>query len=285
MCAATSLDNGAVVATFASCHTPLHMPLIYTTLSVFIVSAVSLVGLTTLALTRRFASAIPILVSISVGALLGDAFIHLIPEALAASDSLMPPLAIIAGMLGFYAFEHALHWHHHTSMHEGEHRVETLDGKVAARSTRVKPAGLIILTSDALHNALDGLIIAASFIADPGLGLATTVAIILHEIPQEIGDFGVLVHAGLTNRQALMANFISALFAFLGAGLGLLLGSAGEALALGVLPLAAGGFIYIAAADLIPELHKTRIARIALLQFLGVLLGVGAMLALRIVAE
>jgi zinc and cadmium transporter len=258
------------------------MILLYTTISVFIVSAVSLIGIATLSLTKRFAGTIPILVSISVGALLGDAFIHLIPEALKGNETLLIPLLIIAGILAFFGFEHMLHWHHHTSTHEGEHQVETLRGPIR---TKLHPAGFIILTSDALHNALDGLIIAASFIAGSGLGLATTMAIILHEIPQELGDFGVLIHAGFTKRQALVANFASALFAFLGAGVGLLLAGAGETLATLMLPVAAGGFIYIATADLIPELHKTRNGGIALLQFLGVLLGVGAMLALRVFAE
>jgi zinc and cadmium transporter len=259
------------------------MIFVYTTISVLLVSACSLVGLVALSFTRRFAGIVPLLVSISVGALLGDAFIHLIPETLTEGDPLLGPLFVIAGILGFFIFEHALHWHHHTTTHEGRHDVETIHVDQQTRS--VKTTGLVILTSDALHNALDGLIIAASFMADLRLGIATTIAIILHEIPQELGDFGVLLHAGYTERQALKANILSALCAFLGAFIGLLIAGASETILAAMLPLAAGGFIYIATADLIPELHKTRDRRIALLQFLGVLAGIVAMLLLRIFAE
>ncbi len=206
-----------------------------------------------------------IFISLAVGALLGDAFIHLIPEAFSEiKDVVLTSILIISGILIFFALEKFLHWHHH-----GEDKEES----------HIHPVGRLILFSDSIHNFMDGMIIGASFLISIPVGLATTLAVILHEIPQEIGDFAVLLHAGHTKLRALWLNFLSALLAIAGVLIVLALGKE-QSLALWISPIAAGGFIYIAVADLIPELQKTKEIKYSLLQILAVLIGVLAMVAL-----
>ena len=129
-------------------------------------------------------------------------------------------------------------------------------------------------------NFIDGIIIGASFLISVPVGLATTLAVILHEIPQEIGDFAVLLHSGYTKKRALWLNFLSALTAILGAIVLFTIGNMAEVSSFYFLPIAAGGFIYIAVADLIPELHKTKEVKYSVLQILAVIVGVLAMVAL-----
>ena len=208
--------------------------------SVLIVSAISLVGIFTLSLRDNFIKGITfILVGVATGALLGDAFIHLIPEAFAeAADPTLVSLTVIGGMLIFFVLEKFLHWHHHQGLEGSE--------------PEVHPVGKMILVSDGVHNFVDGLIIAASYLVSIEVGIATTIAVVLHEIPQEIGDFGVLLHAGYSKGKALFYNFVSALFAVLGAAVALVLGGATEAFTVWLVPLAAGGVIYIALTHPIP---------------------------------
>lgn len=239
--------------------------------SVLIVSAISLIGIFTLSLRDSFIKGITfVLVGIATGALLGDAFIHLIPESLEeAANPTILALTIIAGILIFFVLEKFLHWHHHQGLEGSE--------------PEIHPVGKMILVSDGVHNFVDGLIIAASYLVSIEVGVATTIAVILHEIPQEIGDFGVLLHAGYTKTKALFYNFVSALFAVLGASVALLLGGATETFTAWLIPIAAGGFIYIALTDLIPELHKTKSLRHSALQLLAVMFGVAAMVALLLI--
>lgn len=230
-------------------------------------SFISLLGVTLLSakedLLRKY---LFLFISVAVGALLGDAFIHLIPEALEESSSqTLTSTLIILGILFFFVIEKFLHWHHH-----GEDSEEMY----------IHPVGKLILFSDGVHNFLDGIIIAASFMVSIPVGIATTLAVILHEIPQEIGDFAVLLHSGYTRKRALFLNFISALTALLGAFVFFLLGELSESLSLYFVPIAAGGFIYIAVADLIPELHKTKKVHYSIYQLAAVILGVLAMFAL-----
>ncbi len=244
------------------------MPEIYAILSVVAVSLLSFVGVFALSINQdRLRRHVFVLVSLAVGALLGDAFIHIIPEVFA--DSAAPTatsLYIIAGIIIFFAIEKFLHWHHHDN---------------DAAHNHAHPVGKLILISDGLHNFLDGLIIAASFAVSIPVGIATTIAVILHEIPQEIGDFGVLIHAGYSRGQALLLNFLSALGAVIGALVFIIFGSdmSGGA----ILPIAAGGFIYIALSDLVPELQKTKTARSSVIQFVAILIGIAAMAALTLV--
>lgn len=236
--------------------------------SVLAISAVSLIGVFALSLKERMLrSSLFILVSLAAGALLGDAFIHLIPEAYAeAASPLSVSLAILAGVLGFFVIEKGLHWHHH----------QGIEGTEPA----VHPIGKLVLFSDGVHNFIDGLIIGSSYLVSVEAGIATTIAVILHEIPQEIGDFGVLLHAGYTKAKALWFNFLSALASVFGAVLAFILGSSVEGLTLWLIPIAAGGFIYIALSDLIPELHKEGSARHSALQFLWIVIGILSMVFL-----
>jgi zinc and cadmium transporter len=234
-------------------------------LSVLAVSLVSLLGLLTLsadeARVRRLAGA---LMSFAVGALLGDAFIHLIPEIFATGEpTLRPSLLVLGGMLVFFVVEKLLR-HHHGTLHVHHHEHARGHAELAA----------INLIGDAVHNFIDGVLIAASYLSSPTLGLATTVAVLLHEIPQEFGDFGVLIHSGLGVRKAVLFNLASASVSILGAAVTLATGAvAGSAITAALLPVAAGGFVYIAAADLIPELQHDRSLR-ALVQQAG-LIGAG----------
>ena len=239
----------------------------YAFISVIIVSLISLIGVMLLSLRedllRKY---IFIFISVAVGALLGDAFIHLIPEAFSETDNTtLVSILIISGILLFFVLEKFLHWHHH-----GED-MDELD---------IHPVGKLILFSDGVHNFLDGIIIAASFMVSIPVGIATTIAVILHEIPQEVGDFAVLLHSGYTKKRALCLNFLSALTALLGAAVFFIIGGVAESLNAYFLPIAAGGFIYIAVADLIPELHKTKEAKHSFYHLTAVVLGVFAMVAL-----
>jgi len=240
---------------------------LYGFISVIIVSLVSLIGVFTLSLRedllRKY---VFVLISLAVGGLLGDAFIHLIPEALESSlNPTLTSVLIIVGILFFFILEKFLHWHHH-----GEDKTDS----------HIHPVGKLVLFSDGIHNFLDGIIIGASFIISLPVGIATTIAVILHEIPQEIGDFAVLIHSGYTKARALWLNFLSALCALLGLSVAFILGETGETFILWILPMAAGGFIYIAVADLIPELHKTKEANKSLMQLGAVMVGILAMVLL-----
>lgn len=241
---------------------------LYSLASVAIVSLVSLIGIFTISIKEEsLRKHIFLLVSLAVGGLLGDAIIHLIPEAFEMSDNTtMVSLAIIGGIVIFFVLEKVLHWHHHAA---GEHNEET-----------IHLTGKMILISDGTHNFIDGLIIGGSFLVSTEVGIATTIAVILHEIPQEIGDFGVLLHSGYTKAKALWFNFLSALTSVAGVFVALSLADTGQTLSMWLLPIAAGGFIYIAMSDLIPELHKTKGLKHSALQLIAVIIGVLAMVML-----
>ncbi len=243
------------------------MTYLYAFLGTLAVSLVSLTGLFTLSrkedVIRKY---IYFFVSLAVGALLGDAFIHLIPESFESLENgTMVGLLVILGFFLFFVVEKFLHWHHHDDDADENH---------------VHPVGNLVLFSDGVHNFIDGVVIGVSFMISVPLGVATTLAVVLHEIPQEIGDFAVLLHAGYSRKRALWLNFLSALAAVFGTFVAFFLGEKGEGLVTYILPIAAGGFIYIAAADLIPELQKTKSVKQSFLQFLSIALGVGLMLAL-----
>ncbi|MFA5059751.1 MAG: ZIP family metal transporter [Candidatus Omnitrophota bacterium] len=240
-------------------------PSISALISVSLVSIISLAGAFTLSLNKEFLRKILLfLVSFAVGALFGDAFIHLLPEAFEELGlSLQTSLLVISGILIFFVLEKFLRWRHcHILESSHEH---------------VHPMATLSLIGDAVHNLMDGMIIGASYLASPAIGVATTLAVILHEIPQEIGDFGILVHSGLTVRKALFFNFLSALTAFVGLGISLFIGPHITGYASYIVPVTAGGFLYIAGSDLIPELHHDVKASISLGQFVCIILGVGLM--------
>jgi len=247
---------------------------LYTLLSVFAVSAISLIGIFFISFNAsRLKWLLLFFVGIAIGALLGDALIHLLPEAGHEIGPKNAALWALVGIFIFFVLEKVLHWHHHHGIHESKTLEECEDC-----DDKVKPFGVLIIVSDGLHNVIDGVIIAAGFLISVEVGIATTIAVALHEIPQEIGDFGVLLHAGFSRMQALIANFASGLSALLGAGVVLFIGTSIE----GVVPIlsaiAAGGFIYIAMTDLIPELHEHQQASI--MQVLAIAIGVFIMIGL-----
>ncbi len=242
---------------------------LYTLLSVLVISGISFIGVITLVVDRRRIQPIVFaMVGLAVGAMLGDAFIHLLPEAFASTRA---PLAVslncLAGMMIFFMLEKFLLWRHD---HAAEH------------THPIHPVGYINLIADGLHNFIDGVLVGASYLVSVPIGLGTTIAVCLHEIPQEIGDFGVLLHAGFTSTRALWLNFLTALLAIAGAVLALLLGARIEHFPIAVLALTAGGFIYIAGSDLVPELHKERQPKQAAVQLVAIGSGIGLMLLLKL---
>lgn len=240
---------------------------IYTLISVAIVSLISLIGVFTLSMKKDSLEKILIyLVSLSTGTLLGDAFIHLIPDAYQQNVSkVAAALYILSGILVFFVLEKYVHWRHC-------HHVASPD--------HPHPFSYVILIGDGVHNFIDGLIIAASFLVSLPIGIATTVAVIFHEIPHEIGNFGSLVYGGVSRKKALLYNFLSALMAVAGALIILVISIDAESITRFLIPFAAGGFIYVASSDLIPELHKETQPQKSLGQLVMFVVGIGLMLAL-----
>ncbi|MFA5248320.1 MAG: ZIP family metal transporter [Patescibacteria group bacterium] len=240
--------------------------LFWSVIATTIVSLISLIGVFFLAVKSEILNKMVfLLVGFSAGALMGDAFIHLIPEGIVADEKYFP-LFILAGFCLFFVMERVVHWRH---CHEKGGECQT------------HPFTYLSLIGDALHNFIDGLVIVASFAVDFRLGLATTLAVVLHEIPQEIGDFSILIFGGFTKKKALFFNFISALFAVAGAIIGFLLVKEVSGAINPLLAITAGGFIYIAASDLIPELHKESKNKIVAISFLFFILGLALMYFLK----
>jgi len=206
------------------------------------------------------------LLGFSCGALIGGAFIHLLPESLEEMGQAYQAVLYytIVGIIVFFIMEKFLYWRH---CHEEKCPIHTFV--------------YLNLIGDGVHNFIDGMIIAGSFIISYSIGIATTFAVIFHEIPQEIGDFGVLVYGGLTKAKALAYNFVSALTAVAGSLVTYYLASYIQGMDTFLVPFAAGGFIYIAATDLMPELHKRSQAKESLIQLLALLTGIGLMSILK----
>ncbi len=239
---------------------------------VLLVSALSLIGIFFLSFSQVLIKKITLLlVSLSAGTLLGDSFLHLLPEA--AGDS-SPGLGIwlwlIAGIIFFFVLEKIVHWRH---------------CHIPTSSEHPHHLGVMNLVGDSLHNFFDGIIIAGSFLVSQPLGFATLIAVIAHEIPQEIGDFGVLLYAGYSRAKAIALNFLTALSAFLGALLTILIGPAIGGFSSYIVPFTAGGFVYIATADLIPELKKEAGLRKSFWQLACISVGIGLMLVLKLIFE
>lgn len=215
-------------------------------LSVLAISLLSFVGALVLTIgPARLRALLPVLVALAAGALIGDVFLHLLPEAVEHEGGFTPAVAwwVLGGLLGFFVIESVIHWHHH-----GEDVAQHVEG-------HIHPLAWMNLLGDLLHNVIDGMLVAGAWLVSPSLGFAVTIAVALHEIPQEFGDFGVLLHAGFTPARALLLNFLSAAGALAGAGVVLLVGPGFHA-EHALVPLAAGGFLYVACADLVPELRR-----------------------------
>ncbi len=242
--------------------------LLWIILATIFVSLIAFIGIITLFFKEKLLKKILLfLIALSAGALMGGAFLHLIPEAIEEFTSETVFISVLLGFVLFFLIEKILHWRH---CHEGECPIHTF--------------AYINLFGDSVHNFLDGLIIASGFIIDIKLGIITTLAIALHEIPQEIGDFGVLVYAGFKKMKALLFNFLTALTAILGGLIGFFLSNYTSNLAMFLVPFAAGGFIYIAASDLIPEIRKETQIKKSALVFITFIIGILIMYALKFIS-
>ena len=238
---------------------------IYALGSVFIVSLIAFVGILTLSIRKDTLGKILLyLVSFSAGALFGGAFIHLLPEAVAEFGfGLSMSLSLAGGIVLFFILEKFIHWRH---------------CHIPTSEDHPHPFAYMNLVGDGVHNFIDGLVIGGAYLLSIPVGIATTIAVILHEIPQEIGDFGVLVYGGFSTKKALLMNFATALTAIFGAIVALIVSGYVENLAMYLIPFTAGGFVYIAGSDLIPELHKECEPKKSAVQLMFLLLGIFVML-------
>lgn len=240
--------------------------------SVTVVSLIAFIGIFFIGLKEELLKRIlTALIGFASGNLLGGALLHLLPEAVETTQS-ATFYYVILGIVSFFAMEKFLYWRH---CHEEECPVHMFV--------------YLNLIGDGIHNFVDGMIIAATYIISfttgtYQLGIATTLAVIFHEIPQEIGDFGVLIYGGFSKKKALAYNFVSALTAILGAIITYFLTFV-QSLETMLVPFAAGGFIYIAATDLMPELHKKSRAGTSVVQLLALILGIALMAYLKMVME
>jgi zinc and cadmium transporter len=243
----------------------------YSIISVLIVSLISFSGALTLAIKKeKLKDFLIYFVSFSAGTLLGDVFIHLLPEVVeeySHSISLIF-IYVLVGILTSFILEKIICWRH---------------CHLPITKNHIHNFAWMNLWGDFFHNIIDGLTIATSYLLNTGAGIATTLAVVFHEIPQEIGDFGVLLHGGFKIKKALFLNFLTALSAIIGAVISLLLNNRIEHLTLFLAPFAAGNFIYIASSDLIPELHKETEIKKGLIQTITFLLGVLVMYGLLII--
>ena len=247
---------------------------LYTLASVAIVSLISFIGIFLISMKKDFLQRILLfLVSFAVGALIGDAFIHLLPESLEAG---ITPIAFgsyaLIGIIVFFVIEKFLRWQHrHLFVHpEDRHHKHKL----------IQPFVWMNLIGDGVHNFIDGIIIAGSYLVSIPLGITTTLAVLFHEGAQEIGDFAILIKGGLSRSKALFYNFLSALTAIVGGVLTLLIGVRVANLSAFLVPFTFAGFVYIAMATLIPELHHEDTPNKLVMQVLGIVLGVLVMAAL-----
>ena len=194
---------------------------------------------------------------------MGTAFFDLLPEAMHEGEGTGVDVFFytLVGIVIFFLIERFIHWfHHHEEYHE--HEKET------------KSTLSLIIIGDTMHNFLDGVVIAATFMVNPQVGILTAIAVFAHEIPQEIGDFGLMLHKGLSRKRIIIVNIISAAFAFMGAIITYLLGNVLEGYLPVFLAITAGFFIYIAASDLIPEIHHEKRRGFAIIESLLLILGI-----------
>ena len=215
--------------------------------------ALSVTAAAAFAFTARVAW-VPHLISYAIGALLGAAFLEVLPNAVIASgDATGTGKVILFGLLGFFVLEKLVIWRHcHIEQCEGHEQLE--DGADAGHDHG--RSGLLIVIGDTFHNFVDGVLIASAFMADFRLGAVTALAIIAHEIPQEVGDFLILIHSGYSRSRAFMYNLMSSFATVIGGLLAYFALSRAEGVVPVMLALAASSMIYVAVADLIPGLHK-----------------------------
>lgn len=222
--------------------------LIYILTACFIITLLALIGLLSLFFAQELIeNAIISLVSFAAGTLIGAAFFHLLPESIERGGPVF--VMVVVGIVVLFALEIFLYvYHHHfadSDLGHGERK-------------GVKPVGVLSLFSDSIHNVTDGIIIASSFLVSIELGIVTSIVAALHEIPQEFGDYAILIHSGYSRVKALIFNYLAALTIFIGAVGFYIFSEQIENLTIYSVPFAAGAFIYIALAALMPEIKEER---------------------------
>ena len=239
----------------------LNHPLILIMFGGLAMSAISLIGIATFFVSDKLLHRMTKpLVALSAGSLLGAAFFHLIPESVETlGNTLDMYVLVIVGFLSFFVLEQFLHWHHcHGGLGEHSHHRKTIR--------------YLTLISDSIHNFIDGVAVGASFVVNPALGWVTWFGTALHEIPQELGDFGVLVHTGWSKKKALLFNFLSGM-TFIVGGLCAYLVSI-KVNVVYFLPFTAGNFLYLATVDLVPEINKSDKLSKNIIHFLSMVAGI-----------
>ena len=241
------------------------MNVLYPIISVIIVSLVSVIFAIPFLIKKKISNKVLLfLLSLSVGVLLSTVFMHFFPEIIEHGHySLNVAFYLLAGFLLMFILEKFVHAHHKKKCEEGHcgH----------SHAYHLAPINLI---GDGIHNLIDGLVIAGSFAASTTLGIAATISIIFHEIPQEIADFGVLLYSGMSKKKALIFNFMSAATAILGTIFGLFLAERLHGFTEFIIPFAAGNFIYIAASNLVPQLHRECKLKDTFLHIFAIMLGI-----------
>ena len=241
-------------------------------LASLVVVLISLIGVLVFYISEKTLNVwMPLLIAAAVGVLLGDAFLHLLPDALEIAHATGANVALwtLIGVLAFVFLETVLQWKHDHSISGGQ----TVSRGVASFAK-------MNLLGDGAHNFVDGILIASSFLADPALGMATTAAIVIHEIPQEISDIAVLIQGGYSKRKAVLLNFLCASACIPGAVLTLLISQTMELNLSAMLAFTAGGFIYIATCDLVPLLRSEQLKISIPVQFVSTMVGIFSMQAI-----
>ncbi|MEN3046209.1 MAG: ZIP family metal transporter [Candidatus Hydrothermales bacterium] len=244
------------------------MVLISVIISTTLVSLISLIGVIFLILKREiFAKIIFFLISLATGALLGGSLIHLLPHSLEKIEPLVASWLFILGFVFFFMLERIFRWRH---CHE--------------LGCEVHPVTYLSLIGDSLHNLIDGVIIATSFLVDIKFGIVTTLVVLAHEVPQELGDYAILIFGGVSKEKALFLNFLTSITAVIGGIFGFFFFKESN-LIYYLLPFVAGNFLYISASDLVPELHSERDFKKSINSFFLFIAGIFIVFALKLIFE
>jgi len=238
---------------------------VYIVLTLLLISFASLASTLLLSLKKNVHELVLYLVAFAAGTMLGGSFLHLLPEAVAKMSVDRVFVTLLVSFVLFFLLEKLILCRHCSDGNNHEH-----------------PLGYLNLIGDGVHNFLDGLIVAGAFLTSPILGLTVSLAVLFHEVPHKLGDFGILLHAGFSKRKAILMSFMFSMTAVLGGLIGYLIGESAISLEAYFLPLAAGGFIYIAGSDLIPELNKETQHLKSLLQLVLFVLGLLFIYSLRL---